>query len=185
MEYIKKKISVHRSLHDLFGRETTVIDLLIILIGSIFLTIAVYFLCLGIELSLIKKILLTFLALDIGGGVIANFSEGTNNYYQESLNRRYIFIAIHFLQPLILSWIFEDYFLKISSLTIYTLLSSSIITYINERTTQKTIASFLLLIGIILLHLFIDSPQVLQLILLIYLIKLLLSFSVNWTNQWK
>lgn len=181
MEIGRRKMKVHKSLYELFGRETTSLDLLLILFGSITLTIAAQILCLGIELPLTKKVLLAFLTLDIGGGIIANFTDGTNNYYAESVKRRYLFIAIHILQPLILSWIFPNDFYSIFSLAIYALASSFIIS-IKKTGNQKTLAATMLLIGVVLMFLFNFSSQALQLILLIYSVKLILAFSVNWTN---
>lgn len=183
MERTSRKIQVHKSLHELFGRETNRLDLFAILLGSITLTIAVQLLCLDGELSLIKKIILAFLTLDIGGGIIANFTEGTNNYYSESVRKRYLFIAIHILQPLILSWVFPNNILTILTLTSFTLISSFIITSIERTNTQKTIGATMVLIGMILIFLFSFSTQLLQLILLIYVVKLILAFSVNWTHS--
>lgn len=182
MEIVRKKLKVHKLLYDLFGRETSRLDLFLILVGSICLTIATQIFCFGSELSLVKKILIAFVTLDIGGGIIANFTEGTNNYYSEDLKRRYLFIGVHILHPLILSWIFLNNILAILMLTVYTLISSSIVTSTKQKNTQKILAATMLLIGVILTFLFSFSPPVLQLILLVYSIKLILSFSVNWTN---
>lgn len=175
-------MKVHKSLYELFGRETTRFDLLLILFGSITLTIAIQILCFGIELSITKKILLAFLTLDIGGGIIANFTEGTNNYYAESVKRRYLFIAIHILQPLILSWIFPNDLYSILALTLYDLIGSFIVTSIKITGKQKTTSVTILLISFVLIFLFNFSNEALQLILLIYSVKLILAFSVNWTN---
>ncbi|MBL7936000.1 MAG: hypothetical protein JNM51_09375 [Bacteroidia bacterium] len=176
-------IKVNKFFNELFGRETTRFDLLLILFGLIILTVATQKMCFGSDLSVSKKIILAFLTLDIGGGVIANFTEGTNNYYSENAKRRYLFIVIHILQPLILSWIFENNIFMILSLTVYVLISSFIITSIKQKNTQKTIAATMLLTAIILIFSLPFSQLVLQLILLIYSLKLILSFSVNWTNQ--
>lgn len=183
MEITRQKIKVHKSLYDLFGRETTGFELFLILFGSITLTIATQILCLGSELSLTKKVLLSLLTLDIGGGIIANFTEGTNDYYSEDVKRRYLFIAVHILQPLILSWIFANNTLAILTLTVYTLFCSFVVTSIQQQNAQKTIAATMLLIGIILTSLLKFLPHVLELILLVYTIKLILAFSVNWTNS--
>jgi hypothetical protein len=182
MEIRDRKIKVHKLLHELFGRETTRLDLFAILIGSIALTIAVQIRCLDSELSVMKKMLLAFLTLDIGGGVIANFTEGTNNYYSESLKRRYLFILVHVLQPLILAWIFPKSILTISVFTLYTLINALIITSIKKNTTQRIIAITMLLIGILLTYFFSFSNPMLQLISIVFLIKLILAFSVNWKN---
>lgn len=182
IKFQNKKIKVQGFLSELFGREITGLDLFLILYGSITLTIAAQMVCVEIELSLSKKILLAFLTLDIGGGVVANFTEGTNNYYAESLKRRYLFIAIHILQPLALSWIFADNRFVILTLAVYTLVCSFIVTGIKRKSIQKTVAATMLLIVTILTFLLDPLPQALLLILLVYSIKLILSFSVNWTD---
>lgn len=184
MEISDRKIKVHKSLHDLFGRETTRLDLIAILLGAIALSILTQMLCHDSELSLTKKIVLAFLTLDIGGGVIANFTEGTNNYYSENIKRRYLFVLLHILQPLILMWIFPENIKVISAITFYTLISSLIVTTIKDITTQRITAATFLVIGILLIYLFQFSDQALQLIFMMYLIKLILAFSVNWTNSY-
>lgn len=183
MEITRRKIKVHKSLHDLFGRETTGLDLFAILVGSITLTIIALLFHLDSELLITPKIILAFLTLDIGGGIIANFTEGTNNYYSENIKKRYLFIAIHIVQPLILSWIFPNNMLKILTFTVYTLTSSLIVTTIKQNNAQKTIAATMVLLGIILTFSFSFSTPLLQLILLVYSVKLILAFSVNWTHS--
>ena len=182
-KFQNNKIKVPSFFNELFGRETTRLDLFLILAGSITLTIATQLLSSGIELSLSKKIVLAFLTLDIGGGVVANFTEGTNNYYSESTKRGYLFIIIHILQPLILGWIFANNIFSILILTVYTLICSFIVRVIRQKNTQKSSATTMLLTAAILTFSLGFSPQALQLILLVYSIKLILSFSVNWTNQ--
>ena len=183
MKITEQKIKVHQSLHELFGRETTRLDVFVILFGSFALAFATQILCWGSELSIAKKIILAFISLDIGGGIIANFTEGTNNYYAENVKKRYVFIAIHILQPLILTWIFPNNLFPILILAGYILMSSFIVTSIKRKYIQKTVAIIMLLFSIILLFLVNLSTQALQLILLIYSIKLILAFSVNWTNS--
>lgn len=182
MKIKNNNIKVHSFLVELFGRETTRLDLLLILFGSIILTITTQKMSLGSDFSLSKKIVLALLTLDIGGGAIANFTEGTNKYYSENIKRKHLFIIIHILQPLILSWVFDKDFLIILIQTVYVLISSFIVTSINQKKSQKIIAATMLLISVILTFSFTFSIPALQLILLIYSIKLILAFSVNWTN---
>jgi hypothetical protein len=99
-----KKIQVHKFLSEVFGRETTTFDLLAIIISSVSFAVLTLFVKWNADITIIKKIILTILALDIGGGVVANFTTGTNNYYAESLRKRYLFVLFHLLQPSILIW---------------------------------------------------------------------------------
>jgi len=183
MELINRKIKVHKSLHELFGQETTWFDLFAILLGSILLTIVTQILCIESELTTAKKIVLAVLTLDIGGGVIANFTEGTNNYYSENIKIRYLFILTHFLQPLVLLWIFTENLFFILIITLFTLISSMIVTVIKDYGIQRIAAISFLLIGVLISFLLPFSNQVLQLILIVYSIKLILAFSVNWNSR--
>jgi diacylglycerol kinase len=63
------------------------------------------------------------------------------------------------------------------------LISAFIITSIKQNTTQKAVAATLTLIGVILAFSLCFSTTALHLILLIYSIKLILAFSVNWTTS--
>ena len=88
MKLQNKKIQVQRYLVELFGRETTTFDLLAIIISSFSFAGLSLILKWNANISIIKIIMLTILALDIAGGVLANFTTGTNNYYAESLRKR-------------------------------------------------------------------------------------------------
>lgn len=177
-----KKIKVPKTLHDLFGRETTLPDLFAVFIGSFSLTILTLTFIWEVDLSFAKKVVLTLLAFDIGGGVVANFTEGTNNYYAESLKKRNLFVLIHVLQPLLLAWIYQSNLIAILIVSGFTLISTFCIINIKENNIQRVIASTLLLIGIFLIHLLNFSDQLLQVILIVYSVKLILSFAVNWTS---
>lgn len=183
MELERRKLKVHKSLQELFGQETTKLDLFLILFGSIALTVTTQIIDSGNDISFIKKVTLAFITLDIGGGVIANFTEGTNNYYAENIKKRYLFIVIHIMQPLILNWIFLNNSFSILTITFFTLISAFIVTSIKQNTTQKAVAATLTLIGVILAFSLYFSTTALHLILLFYLIKLILAFSVNWSTS--
>ena len=63
-----KKIQVHKFLGEVFGRETTTFDLLAIIISSVSFAVLTLFVKWNADITIIKKIILTILALDIGGG---------------------------------------------------------------------------------------------------------------------
>jgi hypothetical protein len=92
MKMQDKKIQVHKFLVELFGRATTVFDLLAVTISSISFAGLVLLLKWNADISYFKLFILTILALDIAGGVVANFTNGTNSYYSESLRKRYFFV---------------------------------------------------------------------------------------------
>jgi hypothetical protein len=179
--YIKFK--VHRLFHELFGRETTTFDLLAVVIGSLLFAALTLILKWNANISIFKLIILTILALDISGGVVANFTTGTTNYYAESLRKRYVFVLFHLLQPSILTWIFPNELQAILGISIFTLISSIVVFSVNKPYTQRITAIILLLLSFILSILLNFSDPLLQIVMQIFSIKLILAFSVNWSSS--
>jgi len=182
MKLQNKKIQVHKFLFELFGRETTTFDLLAIVICSLSfagLTLALKW---NGDISNFKLIILTILALDIAGGVVANFTAGTTNYYAESLRKRYLFVLFHLLQPSILIWIFPSELLAILGVSLFTLTSSIVVLNIKKQYNQRIIALTLLLLSLILSILLNFSDTLTQMIMQLFSIKLILAFSVNWSS---
>ena len=182
MKIQNKKIQVHKFLFELFGRETTTFDLLAIASSSLSFGGLTLILKLNGDISNFKLIILTILAIDIAGGVLANFTTGTNNYYAESLSKRYVFVVFHLLQPSILIWIFPNDLQAILGISIFTLLSSIIVLNINKHYSQRITAITLLLLSFILSVVLNYSDLLLQIIMQLFSIKLILAFSVNWSS---
>jgi hypothetical protein len=183
MKIQNKKIQVHKFLFELFGRETTTFHLLAIVIASLSFAGLTLLLKLNTDISNFKLIVLTILTLDIAGGVVANFTAGTTNYYAESLRKRYFFVLFHLLQPSILIWIFPNEFQAILGVSIFTLLCSFIVLNINKHYIQRITAITLLLLSFILSILLNYSDTLLQIVMQLFSIKLILAFSVNWNSS--
>jgi hypothetical protein len=183
MKIQNKKIQVHKFLVELFGRETTTFDLLAIVIASLSFAGLTLVLKWNANISIFKLIILTILTLDIAGGVVANFTTGTTNYYAESLRKRYFFVLFHLLQPSILIWIFPNELQAILVISIFTLISSIIVLNINKHYTQRITAITLLLLSFVLSILLNYSDPLLQIIMQLFSIKLILAFSVNWSSN--
>ncbi|MBU3659001.1 MAG: hypothetical protein FGM14_03970 [Flavobacteriales bacterium] len=177
------KFKVHKFLVELFGRETTTFDLLAIAISSLSFAGLTLLLKWNTDISNFKLITLTILALDISGGVVANFTTGTTNYYAESLSKRYFFVLFHLLQPSILIWIFPNELQGILGVSLFALASSIIVLRIKKQYNQRIIAVLLLLLSIILSILLNYSDPLAQTIMQLFSIKLIFAFSVNWTSN--
>ena len=175
------KIKVHRLLRELFGLETTRFDLLAIIISAVSFAALTLILNSNSAALATKAIVLIILALDIGGGVVANFTTGTNNYYAESSQKRYLFVVFHLLQPSVLIWIFPNELLAILGVSIFTLTSSLIVLNIKKNYNQRIIAVTLLLLSLILSTILNYTDPLAQVIMQLFSIKLILAFSVNWT----
>jgi membrane glycosyltransferase len=177
------KFKVHRLFHELFGRETTTFDLLAIVISSFSFAGLTLILKWNANISIIKIIMLTVLSLDIAGGVVANFTTGTNNYYAESLRKRYLFVLFHLLQPSILIWIFPSELIAILGVSLFTLTSSIIVLNIKKQYNQRIVAISLLLLSLILSTLLPYTDPLTQIIMHFFSLKLILAFSVNWASS--
>jgi membrane glycosyltransferase len=178
-----KKIQVHKFLGEVFGRETTIFDLWAIIISSVSFAALTLFVKWNADITIIKKIILTILALDIGGGVVANFTTGPNNYYAESLRKRYLFVLFHLLQPSILIWIFPSELIAILGVSLFTLTSSIIVLNTKKQYNQRIIAVTLLLFCLFLSILLNYSDPLTKMIMQLFSVKLILAFSVNWTSS--
>lgn len=175
------KFKIHRLLRALFGLETTRLDLLAIVISALSFAALTLILNSNSDALATKTIVLIILALDIGGGVVANFTTGTNNYYAESLKKRYLFVVFHLLQPSILIWIFPSELLAILGVSLFTLTSSIIVLNIKKQYNQRIIAVTLLLLSLILSTILNYTDPLAQVIMQLFSVKLILAFSVNWT----
>ncbi|WP_217995667.1 hypothetical protein [Amphibacillus sediminis] len=106
-----KTVRVPKFLHELFGKKSTFVEvsltLTFALLSTLLILIGTYAEWRGFQVYQI--IILFILAIDINGGVIANFTFSTNNQYKQSAKARIIFIAIH-VQPLILAIVLQEYF---------------------------------------------------------------------------
>jgi positive regulator of sigma E activity len=180
-----KKIQVHKFLSEVFGRETTMFDLLAIMICSISFAVLTLFVKWNADITITKKIILTILALDIGGGVVANFTTGTNNYYAESLRKRYLFVFFHLLQPSILIWIFPSELIAIFGVSLCTLTSSIIVLNIKKQYNQRIVAVTLLLFCLFLSIILNYSDPLTKMIMQLFSVKLILEFSVNWNLSYR
>jgi membrane glycosyltransferase len=183
MKIQNKKIQVHKFLVELFGRETTTFDLLAIVIASLSFAGLTLVLKWNANISIFKLIILTILTLDIAGGVVANFTTGTTNYYAESLRKRYFFVLFHLLQPSILIWIFPNELQAILGISIFTLISSIIVLNTKKHNTQRITAITFLLLSFILSIFLNYSDPLLKLFMQLFSIKLILAFSVNWNSS--
>ena len=178
-----KQITPPKFLHDIHGSSTTLFDIIISYSGGILALISVYILILqnNIDIPLWKLILLLIMSADIGAGVIANFTKGTNSYYggENKKKSRLIFIFSHFLHPAIFLYALDLFSTKTIGLVLFVIISTLIINVIKNLEIQKVIASFLLLLGIsLILVIEVTNPFLLWFFPL-YMIKLFIAFAIR------
>lgn len=167
-------------LHEFHGKQARILDLLLTYSVAAFATILTLHLASHSFTETYKFVILGILAFDLSGGVVSNFTEGTNSYYREKPKARSVFIALHIIQPLLIVWLFADSAFVIMALSIYTLISLIIVNNIKQYVNQRVLAGFFTTLGITTSFLFNDISEVVHLLLILFLVKLTLAFAVRW-----
>lgn len=181
---MKTTIQIPKFLHELFGTQQNRCELVLILLFTITSTLLAAWLTAPYwqTLTWYQNLVLWLLFLDISGGVVANLSEGTNNYYNARPKARWLFIAIH-IQPLILAFVMESPIYVALAVWLYTLISASIINSLRTMVYHRLLAGALLamaIIGYVLSG--VSLPMPITLIYILYMIKVIYSFSVDHTG---
>jgi hypothetical protein len=180
MSKLDSKLSIPRFLHELHGEKASIFDLLMVYTAALFTSLALLYLIGDLSLSVPKMVIFGFLALDLSGGVAANFTNGTNLYYNEKPDKRYLFIAFHTVQPFVLIWLFPGEWYGISILSLYTLTAVILITRIESHVKQRVLAALLAVIGLTLSFTVAQFHPAIHLLLILFVLKLIVSFSVVW-----
>ncbi|WP_421976366.1 hypothetical protein [Roseivirga seohaensis] len=180
MKGIDRKVNMPSYLHELHGTRASVFDLLLTYTVAFITTIVVLFQAWELNLSVFKLIILGILVLDLSGGVVSNFTEGTNEYYAEKPKMRYVFIGLHVLQPILLTWLFPDDVFGIAVISIYTLIAMIIVNSVGGYLKQRVLGAFLMVIGLSVSFLVSAIQPMVHLMLILFVIKLILAFAVRW-----
>jgi len=177
---MKNTIQIPKMLHEIHGEISNVRDISITHVIAIVSTVMVLMLG-GQSLSFIQQILLGILTYDLVGGVVANFSYSTSVYYAAQPRKRMGFIALHLLQPTLLSFVFQEDILIVISMSAYILFSSIVVNGMKSANRQVMTGAFFSILGITLLQLplFMGTP-ILEFLLVIFLLKLPLAWAVRW-----
>lgn len=180
-----KKIKIPLFLKELFGEETVLEDLILILISSFLLTLFIVSVQWN-EISLLSPfslILVILIIFDIIGGNISNFTDGTNSYYAAHPEKRQIYILVH-VHPLILAFLVGSYWDVAAFVFLYSVISSFIVQRLWDCPSQKAIGAVFFMSGVaILLFISNEIPIYFVLALVFFLMKLIFSFSVNHSKK--
>ncbi|WP_409344574.1 hypothetical protein [Paenibacillus sp. MBLB4367] len=176
-----KTVKIPSFFHEVFGEKQTAAELFFIIVFGVGMS-GLMLACTYPEwggLAWWKIGCLALLALDINGGVVANVTLSTNNYYKASSRARLLFIAIH-VQPVLLSLIFGESLLLCLLVWGYTIGSALVVNALIRYPAQRTVAAVLAAAGFGgLLMLPGDMPKILIVTLLFYMFKVIYSFAVD------
>lgn len=176
-----REVKIPRFLHEFFGERQTLNGLILIGLFSVFSTL--FTVLIGLEamsqLKTYRIILLIVLMVDIYGGVIANFTRGTKEYYDKHPKLKKIFVIIHPHAIVIfllagLSYLYGIYFYA------FLVASNVLVRLIKNRNLQELLAIGInLLAAVILFEIFKDVPIYIIILTFGLTVKLIYAFSVD------
>lgn len=175
-----KTIRVPALLHDVFGQEQTVTDLLMISLGTVLGGTALLWAAWPDlqDLPWFRLVPAIALILDIMAGSVANFSQGTNAYYAQRPTNRLVFIAIHVHFPLLTFLVGQDVLASLP-IWLWTIAGAILVNSRAGTSSQPALGGMVLMVGIaggVLLNTL--SPWLLA-TGLIFMGKVAYSFAVN------
>jgi hypothetical protein len=174
-----KEIKIPKYLHELHGEKTKLSSLIMVYLCALLVGGLVLSQIIPLALPLWKTILAVIIFMDIGGGVVANLTSATNQYYQNHSNLRIPFLFLHIFHPLALLLIFPKNLLFLGLVLLFTLASSIGVNVLRNSELQQTLAALLVAVGVCLTFLAPVSPAFLFVFSPLFMVKLILGFSVR------
>lgn len=169
---------MRRVTEPLFGVNPVRTDLLLILLTAGIGAAAV--LMQAETRSTLEQIVLLILTLDVLGGVVANMTRATNDWYTSHPPiLSYLFLVVHALQPLLVVLILGAEWSFFAFLYGYSLLAGSWIIHQRTVPSHRVQAAALMTIGMILYSAQIRPPPDLIWFGYAYLFKLVYAFAVD------
>ncbi|NGP46787.1 hypothetical protein G4V62_18250 [Bacillaceae bacterium SIJ1] len=171
-------IKIPSIFHEVFGKRQSVIQLIGILLFGIILTtlLFIYDPSIYYDISLWRTIVAFLFIFDIFSGCIANFTKSTSEYYANNKKKQLIFISIHFHLILVAILLGTSIWSAIL-VWIYTIICSFIIIFL-KKDNQIFVGGFLLCTGIAGIPI-LGMESFMMIVSMLFLIKVLYSFSVN------
>ena len=182
-----REIKVPSYLHKIHGKYNTLPEIVAPhLIAVLASTLAILLMQ---SFNLLEVLLIVIITYDLSGGAIANFTSGTSKYYAASKRLRWVFLATHISQPLVLAYVFPASSIIILSVSAFLLLMGIIVNELKDSRNQVWVAitgsslAILIMIGYLPYQgLFSVMHPVLLMNLIFMTIKLPLAFAVRWSE---
>jgi hypothetical protein len=167
-------------LHDVLGESQTLGEILTIALLGVGVTtfLFVAFPEMTQDTPLWRRILAFLLIVDIVAGCVANFTRSTSNHYAARHQERLVFIALH-LHVLVVAGLLGIGFWHAFLVWGYTTGGALVVNALKGHRFQLFTAGSLLVAGIALAVLGIAVPSYFLVISLLFMLKVLFSFSVD------
>ena len=183
-DWFLNEIDIPAALRELHGTRAPRATLLLTYLAALLCGGLTAWQLLRPELPWWKAALAGLVFMDIGGGVVANFSASTRRYYREHDKLRLPFLAAHVLHPLALAALFPTGLPYFLFAMLFTLASALAVNALRDAELQRTLAALLVVAGSVLSFAFPQSLPVLYLFAPLFLTKLVLGFATAKGKRW-
>ncbi len=127
-------------------------------------------------LSALQFVILAMVSLDLAGGAVANLCQGTRTYWQSrNINLRLLFLAVHAIHGIGIAYVFPEAAAAVAVAYIWMVVAGSVL--ILTSNTSAPIALALVVLGAAAFHLPQGLESATSMLLTVFLIKLVFSFS--------
>lgn len=176
---LNREINIPKALQELHGEKTRLSSLILVFFTALVVGGVALWQVIPLGLAAWKVILAVVVFLDVGGGVVANLTSSTNQYYQKKAALRPFFLATHVVHPLVLMLVFPQNSVFLLFVMVYTLTSAFGVDLIKDREQQQTFAAVLVGMGVCFALLFPLSFSFLYAFAPLFMLKLILGFAVK------
>jgi hypothetical protein len=179
---LSREVVIPKALRELHGERGRVSTLLLVYLSGLVCAGLVFYQLLLSDTAVWRAAAAAVIFLDIGGGVVANLSTSTNQYYQQHAGLRLPFIALHVFHPAVMLILFsagQAYFVFVM---LFTLAGTFGVNAIKDTELQQNLAALLVTIGVGASFLFPVPVTVLYLFAPLFMVKLMLGFTVKRPN---
>ncbi len=178
-QILDSEVNVPRWLHELHGERTRVSTLVLVYLSGILCAALITGLLFQGGATIWQMAVSALVFMDVGGGLVANFSESTSQYYQKHSRLRVPFIALHVLQPVLLALAFPLSLFYFIYVMVFALGAAFAINAIRNDEIQRTLAALLVAAGCGFAFVFHPTIPALYLFAPLFMVKLILGFAVR------
>jgi hypothetical protein len=175
---VESRLKIPYWLRPLHGYSATLGELLLVYLTAVaFASLVLISIQDRLEgLSALQIAILVLVSLDLAGGAVANLCQGTRTYWRSrNISLRILFLAVHAIHGIGIAYVFPEAVEAVAVAYIWMVVAGSVL--ILTRNTSVPLALALVVMGAAAIHLPQGLESATSLLLTVFLIKLVFSFS--------
>jgi len=176
---LNKELVIPRFLRELHGEKTSILNIVCVYVAAIVAGAFVIISLQELGLPVWKNVLICILYFELAGGVVANLTSATNQYYQKKTKLRLAFILSHLAHPALLIVLFPESIEYSFFVGIFTISAALIVNYVKTVQHQQNLALLFVILGILISMQFTLPAIILYSFAPLFMMKLILGFSVK------